>query len=89
MADASAPATATIVASTASDCAEYAAASLRDAFLVALDEHDEARTVTIARHLVTCGNPLPGLICDALGVAPGSTYGAGARAFLKRAGAVR
>lgn len=87
MADASASATAVIVASTARESGEYAAAGVRDAFLVALDEHDDARTTFFARHLVTCSNPLPSSTCDALGVAPGSTYGAGARAFLKRSGA--
>jgi hypothetical protein len=71
-------------ASTAREPGEYAAASVRDAFLDALDQHDDARTTVIARHLVTCGNPLPSSTCDALGLAPGSTYGAGARAFLKR-----
>jgi hypothetical protein len=82
-------AAAAVVASAVRECGEYAAASVRDAFLLALDEDDDTRTITIARNLVTCGNPLPSSTCDALGVARGSTYGTGARAFLERVGATR
>ena len=76
---------ATIV--TTGEWSEYATANVRDAFLASLDEHDEARTIAIARHLVRCSNPLPSSTCAALGIAPGSSYGAGAQAYLVRAGA--
>jgi len=76
-----------IVAVTAREWSGYATADKRDAFLTSLDEHDQARTIAIARHLVGCGNPLPSATCAELGVPPGSSYGTGARAFLVRVGA--
>lgn len=60
---------------------------MRDAFLVSLDAGTEARTVAIARYLVNCRNPLPSSTCLSLGLAPGSSYGAGAQALLARADA--
>jgi hypothetical protein len=60
---------------------------IRDSFLAALEGSDPARTIEIARHLVSCGNPLPSTTCIALGLPAGSSYGAGARAVLARAAA--
>ena len=65
----------------------YATANVRDAFLASLEQRDEARSVAIARHLVSCRNPLPSATCAELGVAPGSSYGAGAQALLAKVGA--
>ena len=76
---------AVILGTLTSACSSYAAADVRDAFLAALDEQDDARRVAIARHLVGCANPLPSVICASLGIANGSTYGAGALAVLTRA----
>ncbi len=66
---------------------EYAPGRVRDAFLAALEANDSTRVLEIARHLVDCGNPLPGATCIALGVPAGSSYGAGARAVLGKAAA--
>jgi hypothetical protein len=66
----------------------YALADMRDAFLASLDADDGVRTIMIARHLVRCGNPLPNATCAALGIANGSSYGAGALAVLGRADAM-
>ena len=76
-----------VVGTTRSVCTDYAAADVRDAFLASLDERNDARTVAIARHLVRCGNPLPSVTCATLGIAVGSSYGAGALAVLARASA--
>ena len=62
----------------------YANGSLRDSFIMSLDEDDAVRTIAIARYLVNCGNPLPSATCVALGLPPGSSYGEGARAFLAK-----
>jgi hypothetical protein len=62
----------------------YANGSLRDSFILSLDENDAVRTTEIAHYLVNCGNPLPNATCVALGLPPGSSYGAGARAFLAK-----
>jgi hypothetical protein len=62
----------------------YANGNLRDSFIMSLDEDDAVRTIAIARYLVDCGNPLPSATCVALGLPPGSSYGAGARAFLAK-----
>ena len=67
-----------------SNCTQYAKGSLRDSFITSLDEDDAVRTTAIARDLVDCGNPLPTATCAALGLPPGSSYGAGARAFLAK-----
>ena len=66
------------------NCTHYANGSLRDSFIMSLDEDDAARTTAIAHYLVNCGNPLPSATCVALGLPPGSSYGAGARAFLAK-----
>ena len=63
---------------------DYANGNLRDSFITSLDEDDADRTIAIARDLVNCGNPLPSATCVALGLPPGSSYGAGARAFLAK-----
>ena len=67
------------------EVADYAIGRVRDLFLAALDEADPGRTLEIAVHLVSCGNPLPSATCVALGVPSGSSYGAGARAVLAKA----
>lgn len=64
---------------------EYAIGSIRDSFLASLDETDPLRSIALARHLVSCGNPLPSATCTALGLPPGSSYGAGAQAVLTKA----
>ncbi len=69
----------------AGDVAEYGIGRVRDLFLEALDAGAHDRTLAIARHLVSCANPLPSVTCVALGVPVGSSYGAGARALLERA----
>jgi hypothetical protein len=63
---------------------QYAHAATRDAFLSALDAADAPRSRALARGLVRCGNPLPGLACMELDLPPGSTYGAAARRVLAR-----
>jgi hypothetical protein len=82
--DAPAPGSSTTRAPAAVD---YASGPIRDLFLDALDGPDPARAVGIARHLVSCGNPLPSATCLALGLPAGSSYGAGARAVLAKAAA--
>jgi hypothetical protein len=67
------------------EVAEYASGRVRDLFLAALDEADPGRTLEIARHLVSCGNPLPNATCVVLGLPAGSSYGAGARAIVAKA----
>jgi hypothetical protein len=64
---------------------EYAIGSIRDSFLASLDETDPVRCIALARHLVSCGNPLPSATCAALGLPHGSSYGAGAQAVLTKA----
>lgn len=68
---------------------DYASGSFRDLFLDALDRPEPERVLEIARHLVSCGNPLPSATCLALGLPAGSSYGAAARAVLARAGSTR
>lgn len=68
----------------AADGADYASGSVRDRFLDALDSAETGPAVEIARHLLTCGNPLPSATCVALGLPSGSSYGAGARAVLAK-----
>ena len=68
---------------------DYANGSFRDQFLDALDGPDPARVLEIARHLVSCGNPLPSATCVALGLPAGSSYGAAARAVLAKAESTR
>lgn len=60
----------------------YANPAARDAFLLALDSDDRALTLRLARGLVACGNALPGLTREALGLPVRATYGAAARHVL-------
>lgn len=71
-----------------SDSTQYAHGSLRDSFIASLDGDDSVKALALARHLVSCGNPLPSVTCVALGLPPGSSYGAGAQAVLARAAAI-
>ena len=64
--------------------AEYAPAAVRDRFLYALDRGDPALCSQLAVNLGTCKNPLPGMVCDLLGLPVGSTYGSAARRVLLR-----
>jgi hypothetical protein len=52
-----------------------ASPALRDRFLTALDQRDEATVRETARDLLGCANFLPTTTCIQLGLAPGSTYG--------------
>jgi hypothetical protein len=62
---------------------DYAPSSERDRFLRALDGEDPAVTVTLARHLTGCGNPLPSSTCLSLGLPVGSSYGSAARHVIR------
>jgi hypothetical protein len=68
-----------------SEQTHYANGSVRDSFIASLDEEDPVRAIALARHLVSCCNPLPSSTCLALGLPPGSSYGAGAQAVLAKA----
>jgi len=69
------------------DDAAYAVGNVRDSFLASLEENNIDRAASIARHLVSCSNPLPNATCIALGLPARSSYGAAARAVLTKAGA--
>jgi hypothetical protein len=62
----------------------YAPGAVRDAFLMALECDDNALQRRMAEGLTNCGNPLPGMTCDALALPYGSSYGAAARLVLSR-----
>lgn len=62
--------------------ASYASPAMRDRFLDALDAEDRLLSAALARELVSCANPLPGMTCDQLGLPIGSTYGCAARRVL-------
>jgi hypothetical protein len=62
----------------------YAPAKFRDQFLAALDAHDHALSSQLANNLTDCGNPLPGMTCQELGLPAGSTYGCAARRILSQ-----
>ena len=49
--------------------------ALRDRFLTALDQQDEATIRSTVRDLLGCANSLPTTTCILLGLPPGSTYG--------------
>lgn len=49
--------------------------ALRDRFLMALDQQDEATIRSTVRDLLGCANSLPTMTCILLGLPPGSTYG--------------
>jgi hypothetical protein len=65
----------------------YAPADLRDRFLNSLDAEDRALSLRLAADLSNCMNPLPGMACNQLGLALGSTYGSAARHVLALAAA--
>ena len=52
-----------------------ASPALRDRFLDALDRGDVAAIAETARNLTDCTDALPTMTCNALGLAPRSTYG--------------
>ncbi len=56
---------------------------LRDRFLTALDQHDQAAIRATVRDLRGCVNSLPTTTCILLGLAPGSTYGDAAETITK------
>ena len=60
----------------------YASPAIRDRFLDALDAEDRMLSAELARDLLGCANPLPGMTCDQLGLPIGSTYGCAARCVL-------
>jgi hypothetical protein len=62
----------------------YASPQLRDQFLAALDADNQPLCIHLARDLAGCGNPLPGMTCDQLGLPMGSTYGTAAQTVLLR-----
>jgi len=59
-----------------------AGGSLRDQFLMALDNHDAVLSHELAHHLIECQNVFPGMACDQLGLPRHSTYSSAARAVL-------
>jgi len=60
----------------------YAPAAVRDRFLASLDTGDWNTSIDMATNLTACGNPLPGMTCDQLGLPIGSTYGGAAKRVL-------
>ena len=60
----------------------YASGRLRDEFLRALDGDDAALSHRLAEQLIDCGNVLPGMACDQLGLPRQSTYSLAARAVI-------
>ena len=64
--------------------AGYASPALRDQFLAALDAGNQTLSTNLARDLTGCGNPLPGMTCDQLGLPIVSTYGSAAQCVLLR-----
>lgn len=60
----------------------YANPTARDEFLRALDGDDHPLMIRLAKDLIACGNALPGLTREALGLPAGATYGAAARHIL-------
>jgi hypothetical protein len=60
----------------------YAPAAVRDRFLASLDTGDWNTSIDMATNLTACGNPLPGMTCDQLGLPMGSTYGGAAKRVL-------
>jgi hypothetical protein len=60
----------------------YAPAAVRDQFLASLDTGDWNTSKDMATNLTACGNPLPSMTCNLLGLPMGSTYGAAAKYVL-------
>ena len=61
----------------------YAVPSARDRFLDSLASADRPLSVELARNLLGCRNPLPGITCAELGLPVSSTYDCAARRVLK------
>jgi hypothetical protein len=57
--------------------------ALRDRFLLALDEQDDATLDAVKSYMVGCVDLMPSATCAQLGLKPGSTYGEGAEAVAK------
>jgi hypothetical protein len=57
---------------------------VRDQFLAALDESSTLNAATLALHLTSSRNPLPGMTCQQLGLPFGSSYAAAAKWVLER-----
>lgn len=57
---------------------------VRDQFLASLDEPNTLNAATMAKHLTTSRNPLPGMTCQQLGLPVGSSYAAAAKLVLER-----
>jgi hypothetical protein len=66
------------------DAPSFTPPALRDRFLAALEEPNDASAVGLALHMTTSRNPLPGATCLQLGLPPGSSYGSAARQVLDR-----
>lgn len=64
----------------------YVSGRLRDEFLMALDGDDTALSQRLAEQLIDCGNVLPGMACDQLGLPRQSTYSRAARAVIDAPG---
>ncbi len=62
---------------------QRASPALRDRFLNALDQQDQAAINAIARDLLGCVNCLPGATCILLGLPLSSTYGDAALAVTR------
>ncbi|HTR57324.1 MAG TPA: hypothetical protein VMM27_04035 [Casimicrobiaceae bacterium] len=62
--------------------ATYAAPFVRDRFLNSLESSDRLLSVQLALGLLGCGNPLPGVTCNELGLPVHSTYDCAARRVL-------
>ena len=60
----------------------YAVSSVRDRFLDSLASSNRSLSVELARNLLGCGNPLPGMTCAELGLPVPSTYDCAARRVL-------
>ena len=61
----------------------YAPGAVRDRFLEALAARDGEVSLRLAQNLTSCSNPLPGMVCEELGLPAGSTYGVAARHVLE------
>ena len=57
---------------------------VRDRFLASLDESSMLHAATLAMHLTTSRNPLPGMTCQQLGLPVGSSYAAAAKLVLEQ-----
>ena len=62
----------------------HASPALRDRFLTALEQRDDAMVVETTRDLLGCVNFLPSTTCIELGLPPGSSYGDAAESLTKQ-----